>query len=627
VKLDADNDSSGGPPHPKGNPWGPSALGLYCTGDPPPTGAPGPHPYLDCDVLPAREQTPWPFPAPAAKGKTLEFEAWQAQQFDETLQVPANTVVGRILAGWNMCVRVVRVIKEIFSRNPRVSMIRLRARACGYKPTGRTRNVTGNLEATLEVFPSDSFEFSVTTSAFAGLDYSREVVRSDASNPVAETGQAQYDSSGSKDQVEDTESFTMRSAFGAVKDTHSVTKIEGTGGGADKSLVIIEDVKQRGFTTDIHRATDASHDNTFQGEAYTLDFNQTKQTDISGVKTGGSLSFSETGKMVDRTDETGAIRDNDDYRADGDFQSGSFDYTGADRAGTDRVTRVPPYPSTFFPLCPVDISFKRNDLEDEFTQHAKSVVGNLIFISRNMAAFAGRLSNWVPSMGFGFNFSFDILSGNFKYYKQHREHIDRRVYVYSKGTLDITCFQTSLTLWGGAWFELLMLEFKAVVEIILSGKVGVKGELESTHPDATVRGNVGFGPTGGVGAKVQIRIVVGQADWCSAAVGIRTGIEMIAWTQHQEGPHVRWDATFTGVTAFITARLALVGGWEYERKFCQEKKIAERRWPDVTDGDILERQNAEMESLTQEAILEAQEMSTKSEASRLKNRASVRSKP
>ncbi|MGK0482558.1 MAG: hypothetical protein ACJAQ3_002538 [Planctomycetota bacterium] len=359
MKLDADNDSSGGPPHPKGNPWGPSALGLYCTGDPPPTGAPGPHPYLDCDVLPAREQTPWPFPAPAAKGKTLEFEAWQAQQFDETLQVPANTVVGRILAGWNMCVRVVRVIKEIFSRNPRVSMIRLRARACGYKPTGRTRNVTGNLEATLEVFPSDSFEFSVTTSAFAGLDYSREVVRSDASNPVAETGQAQYDSSGSKDQVEDTESFTMRSAFGAVKDTHSVTKIEGTGGGADKSLVIIEDVKQRGFTTDIHRATDASHDNTFQGEAYTLDFNQTKQTDISGVKTGGSLSFSETGKMVDRTDETGAIRDNDDYRADGDFQSGSFDYTGADRAGTDRVTRVPPHPSTFFPLCPVDISFKR----------------------------------------------------------------------------------------------------------------------------------------------------------------------------------------------------------------------------------------------------------------------------
>ncbi len=577
-------------------------------------------------ILPEREQTPWPFPKTAAHGQKLEFEAWQAQQFDDTLQVTVRTVVGQILlAGWNMFVRVLRVIKEVFSNSPRIANYKIRARACGYKPEGRTHNVTRDLEANLEVYPSDSFEISVDTSAFAGIGYSREVSRADASAPVAETGQAQYESSGSPDETTDKETFTMSAAFGTIKDTHTVTRIEGTGG-SNKSLVIQEDIQQRGLTTDIHRYTDSSHENTFEGEAYSLDYHQTKEHDFSGVKSGGSIQFDEAGKIVSRTDDEGNVVSSQEYRDRHDdaenFESGgSIQVTDA-----ERVTRVPPYPSSFFPLCPVDIKFKRNDLEDEFTQHIKSAVGNLIWISRNAAAFAGRLSNWVPAYGFGFNFNFDILSGHFSYMKQWREHVDRRVYAYSKAKLDIVCFSTSLTLWGGVWFELLMFEFKAVVEIVLSGKVGVKGEYETAHPSAVVKGNRGFGPTGGVGAMVRIRIVIGQDTWCSAAVGVRTGIdvEYIAWTQHEEGPHVKWDATFTGVTAFITARLILVGGWEFERKFCKEKKIAEKRWPDLTDADILERQNAEMEALTAEAIHEAQEMSAKSERSKARNRSRMR---
>ncbi|MEQ8766038.1 MAG: hypothetical protein RL885_19125 [Planctomycetota bacterium] len=627
VEIDPDNDPLDDPPHPDGLPWGPTKIGSYCTKAEPDSEELGPHPNVDVTILPERKQDPWPFPTGEARGKQLEFEVWQAQQFDDTLQVTARTVVGQILlAGWNMFVRVIRVVKEVFSKEPRIARYTIRARACGYKPEGRTHNVSRDLQADLEVYPSDSFEISVDTSAFAGIGYSREVSRADASAPVAETGQAQYESSGSQDERTDTETFTMQAAFGTMRDTHSVTRIEGSGG-VDKDLVIIQDVQQRGLTKETHRYTDPSHQNTFEGEAYSLDYHQTDTSDFSGVRTDKSIRFDETGKIVSRTDDEGNLVTNEEYRGRSDMETQSFSYDDAAVApDAERVKRVPPYPSTFFPLCPVDISFKRNDLEDEFTQHIKSAVGNLIWITRNAAAFAGRLSNWVPAYGFGFNFTFDILSGHFSYYKQWREHIDSRVYPYSKAKLDIVCFQTSLTLWGGVWFELLMFEFKAVVEIIVSGKVGVKGELETAHPNAVVKGNRGFGPTGGIGATVRIRFVVGQADWCSASVGVRTGIdvELIAWTQHEEGPHVKWDATFTGVTAFITARLILVGGWEFERKFCKEKKIAEKRWPDLTDADILERQNAEMESLTAEAIHEAQVMSAKSEASRTKNRRRIR---
>ncbi|MDA8959670.1 hypothetical protein N9F46_00485 [bacterium] len=541
VEIDPDNDAGFSVKHPKGYSWGPSKIGQYCKAAHPPSRPAGPHPYVDCVVSPDRKPDPWPFPMASAKGKDIKFEAWQAKQFDETLQV-------RALTPWNKVVRSVRVMKEVFSSSARTGSYVLEAQSCGYKPSGRTRNVAGALRATVVTFPSDSFEFILKTSAFSGQDYSREATLADATGRTTAAGSQEGTPSDASDRSQIKTTHTSRSAFGMVS----------------KSEVV---------------------------------------TDVSGTVDGNSATSRTTENInVDRGTE--------DYLKNGDVNP----------------QRVPAFDSTFFPLCPVDVSFKRNDLEDELTKDVKGVISTVVLISRELANGAGKLSNFIPSVGWGFNFSFDVLKGDFSYYKQHREHVDQRVYVYSRAKVDITAFSTAVSLYGGVWLDVAFVQFKAVVELELKGSVGIKGQVESTHPDAIVNRNVGFGPTGAIAAQVQIKIIVGRPDWCSASSGLKTGIdvEMIAWAQHTSGPHFDWNAKFTGVKAFVTAKLALVGSYEYERTFAGERTIASGRFPKTTEADELAVQNEEMDNLANEARREAAE-NLESEESRRAHRRAVRS--
>lgn len=541
VELDPDNDAKFQIKHPKGYPWGPSKVGKYCTATPPPASPPGPHPYLDCAIAPDRKQDKWPFPVASAKGKEVKFDVWQAKQFDETFQVT-------MLRAWSKVVRSIRVLKEVMSRTPRTGSYRLTARTCGYKPSGRTRNVAGELRADIVTYPSDSFEFVIKTSAFSGKDYSRQSAWSDATKRATADGPQDGTVSDAADRHQVTTTHTNRSAFGMISKSEVVTVTEGTVDGSRASSTQTENIN------------------------------------------------------VDHGKE--------DYRKNGEIDP----------------QRVPAFDSTFFPLCPVDVSFKRNDLEDEFTKDAKAVISTVVLVSRELAHNAGRLSNFIPSVGWGFTFSFDVIKGDFSYYRQHREHIDRRVYAYSKAKVDIVLFSTTVSLYGGVWLDVAFVQFKAVVELEVKGDFGVRGQMESTHPDAVVKRNVGFGPTGAVAAKVQIKIVVGNPDWCSAASGLKTGIEaeMTGWAQHTSGPHVEWDAKFTGVKAFVTAKVLLVGSYDYERTFMNPKKIASGRFPKQTTENELAAQNEEMDSLANEARREAAD-NLESESSRRAHRESMRS--
>lgn len=520
VELDPDNDASFKVRHPGGLPWGPRKLGQYCTTPNPPSGPPGPHPYLDCVIDPPQEQGDWPFPVASAKGREVKFEAWQAVQFDESLHFLGIQPLSKPI-------RCIRVMKEVMSRNPRTGTYRLSGVSCGYKPTGRTGNITGELRADVVTYPSDSFEFLIKTSAFVGKDYSRESTWSDASDKTKSDSKTES-ASDAADRHQVTTTHTNRSAFGMVSDSEVLTLTQGTVGDAKKSSAETENIK---------------------------------------VEYGS-----------------------EEYRKDG------------------KVTpRVPAFGSTFFPLCPVDISFKRNDLEDEFTKDAKAAISTVVMVSRALATNAGRLNNFIPSVGWGFKFAFDALKGEFSYYRQHREHTDHRVYPYSKGKVDLTFFSTDVTLYGGVWIEVPFAQFKALVELELKGSFGLRGSMESTHPDALMTQNVGFGATGAVAAKVQIKIVVGNPDWCSAESGLKTGIEadITSWTQHTDGPHVDWNAKFTGVKAFVTAKVLLVASYSYERTFMNETTLATGRLPEDTTDNLLERQNQAIDSLAQEARQEA----------------------
>lgn len=521
VKLDADNDSGFPVKHPKGYPWGPSKVGQYCKASTPPAHPPGPHPYLTCSITPAKPQEKWPFPVESARGKEIKFEAWQAQQFGSSFL--------ETFWGLNKLRRAIRVISHLLTGTPVTGNYELTALTCGYKPTGRTRNVTGSLRANVVTYPSDSFEFVLQTSAFSGKDYSRESSRSDARKRATGDGPQHGTPSDAADRHQVVTTHTNRSAFGLVSKTEVVTNTTGTVG---------DEVKSSSTTENID---------------------------------------------VDRGKER--------YRKDGQVDP----------------QRVPAFDSTFFPLCPVDVSFKRNGLEDEFTKDVKACISTVVLVTRELASGAGKLSNFIPSVGWGFKFSFDVLKGDFSYYKQRREHIDARVYPYSKGKVNLTVFSTDFSIYGGVWLDVAFVQFKAVVELELKGSFGLRGEMESTHPDAIIHRNVGFGPTGAVAAKVQIKIVVGNPDWCTAAGGLKTGIEaeLIGWAQHTTGPHVSWDATFTGVKTFFTAKMLLVGGWEYERTLMNPSKIASSRFPRRSGENELQAQNESMDRLANAARTEA----------------------
>jgi hypothetical protein len=573
VAVDSDTDLPGWD-----GPFGPGAI-QHCSASGTDGVAAGKeHPYLE--ITGGKEDIV------KARASTRQFRALQKEQFDDRLAGP-GMIPGVSL--WNQCLRVIRTVRAVFGSQPKLREFVINATTCG-RNTKPEEDVGATLSKKVIVYPSDSFEIVIKSNAFAGIGYAHEQKLADASQPQSETGQLQPESSGSKHEVTVSDSTTTSSLWGLSSQTVTTGTIKGTGDpSSDKDLRFTTVTKVSGLETD----QTTNMQGTFAGQAYAGTSHVATHGDGTGnVASGGAVSVSETGVIS----------------VDGNTVPSRFD-----TSDTTKLTRVPPFPSSWFPVCPVDISFKRNGMEDEFTQRIKQIVAIIVFVVRQAANVTARLNNWVPALGWKVTFSCDFLAGSLSVYRQYREHIDRRVFLYTKGELDLKCFLIKVGVFGGAWFELLFLEFKAGVEVTIDGYVGVKGAISSTHPDAVFSANVGFGNTGGIGATAEIKVIIGSAEWCRVAAGLTSGfdIEGMTWVKHEEGPHMEIGIKFRGVKLYVTAFLILVGSWEFSHYFLkQNDALWSKRLPPEPDtpdpSDLLEDQSEEIDQNNQRMREEAE---------------------
>ena len=228
---------------------------------------------------------------------------------------------------------------------------------------------------------------------------------------------------------------------------------------------------------------------THSGEAYQGRLVTSNSYNWGGFGSTKVEELREQGSVVDRHDPvTGKLLSLEEYR-DRVEESGNV----SEMNPGDTLKRVPALPSSFFPQIPVEISFTRNDREDEFTKNIKSAVGTTIWLTRQLGALIGRIGNVVPSMGYKFGFSVDFLSGSLLYQRQWRDHVDKRVWLHQKGELKIEIVTARIFVWAGVSVSVVILEFELGIEVYIKGSIGIQGSIENQHPDVVGK-RVGFGP-------------------------------------------------------------------------------------------------------------------------------------
>ncbi len=520
-------------------------------------------------------------------GGSLKFKVWQFRQFDEGAEKVEWAKIG-FGASLKIVKTFFRLLEWVMSGKPKKRRYVVDAATCGFYEVGGELHATGGagnhatiLRQKIEVFPADSWQIAIKASSFAGTGYEYEQKRQDASRPQGETGNLEYQSSGSNKEDTTSETFSQNTMWGTQSTTTTTSDIVGRGGGSDKNIHEVKEVTRDGSSV----TTDTTGSGTFRGESYSGAYHEDATLDATGNKQSGhTRTVDESGKLT----------------ADGPVESSTRGPS---------LSRAPSMPGSFFPMCPVDISFYRNDKEDEVTQNIKSAVGTIVFLIRKTADCVGRVGNIVPSMGWKFGFQADFLAGKLSYLNQFREHTDYQVYMYRRGELDITIVSLKVYIFGGFWVEFIIGEIKFGAEININGKVGIKGQIENTHPDAQNSVNVGFGPTGSIGCGGEIMLVVGSPDWCKAAGGVKTSIsaEGMWWLKHTEGPHFDYEFKFDGVKFYLVANLVLVGSWERVWKVAKERTIKKGRIPEAFDSKDLEEQSAEMDRHYQEDMVKAHE--------------------
>jgi hypothetical protein len=541
-------------------------------------------------------------------GAALKFKAWQFRQYEPgTEKVERARFIGLRLP-LSIVKTFFRILARITAGWPTLRTYDVWALACGYHlPHGEGGELStyprhaGVLRKRIELYPADSWEITLKANAFAGKSYEYEHKVQDASRPAAETGNLQYESSGSKKEVTKSETFSSKTMWGTESTSTTTSHIRGYDGSGslEKDIRTKESTERSGST--VEKTVDAQ--GTFRGEAYSGSFHQTAHQDITGNTTGTERSLGESGRIAARRDDTGADRSLDDYRAQ-ELSDAPRDYQSA--PGT-KLSRAPSMPGSFFPMIPVDISLKRNGAEDEVTKNIRNCIGIIVFLIRKTADCIGRVGNIVPSMGWKFGFQADFLSGSLSYFRQFREHVDYRVYTYYKGTIAIQIVTVKVFLFGGFWVDFVIGEIKLGAEIYVKGSVGIKGHIETTHPDADSSVHIGFGPTGSIGCGGEIMLVVGSADFAKAGGGVATSITPSGmwWLKHTDGPHFDYDIHFDGVKINVIGHFALVGTWEKIWHVVKERSLKQGRFPEAFDSKTLEEQSAEMDRHAQEDAREA----------------------
>ena len=580
----------------------------FCRENPPLINGPHPHPHLHATEPESKLDRHNPAGAASTKFKIFELH--------RKIFAPTKTFVG---AAFGFALSgIAAVFKHIFSAFPKKRYYKVVGEACGFMPTGM--KVPDRLEATLEVFPADVYTIAIKTQPGFGYDnVMRDEKIANTTNIQGEVAYSDAENAASTADhiVSSGESFSV---LGVVQSssTTTVTKSDGYIN-KDGDYVPPREIKT---TTTLTRDGVFGTATVTDVSTGTFDGGQTSysSTMVREQTSGRPLTDSEKLVSLNQqyTDQSGVVTDaSKTVDSEGRATAIEGDGSGED-AGTSSG-RPPAVPPRYMPQIPIDFVLTRNGVEDPLTENLRQTLGMIIFLVKKCADIVGRMGNFMPSVGWKYGFSMTFLTGSLAYTHGHREHVDKRVWLHHKFDLDLNLVTAKIYVFGGAAVEFLLFYFQIGLEVYVKGLIGVKGNFETTHPDAAKGWEIGFGPTGGIGIGAEAKAIAGQPDWISASGTIETGVavEAMYWLKKEgeDAPYLDVNFKWEGVKLKGVAHIILVGHWEKEFPICDEREIWSGRFPKEQKEEEMKRmladQNKELQESYKERMKEAQKREKK----------------
>ena len=489
-----------------------------------------------------------------------------------------KTSGGILRIGIGVWTGITAIFQHIFSAFPKKRHYQVSAETCGSMPTGM--KVPAKLEAELEVFPADVYTITLKMPPVLGYDNAvRDEKVSDTTKIQGEAAYADVENAASvRDHtVSSGESFSV---FGVTQSSSMTTVTHG----ADGREIVNQNTMTRDgiFGTAIIKDVSSGTFTDSESGAVT----QYSGTMIRSAEIGSLGTDDPGGKLVSmqqtKTDEDGTVTD----------VSKSVDSRGVataiddDASGLDAGTqsgRPPSMPSTYLPQIPIDLTLICNGIEDPVTEDLRRTLGLVIFLVRKCGDIASRMGNMMPSYGWKFGFNMTFLAGSLSYTHDHREHVDKRVWLHHKFDIDLNIVTAKVFLFGGASYEFIIATIQAGLEVYVRGMIGVRGNFEKNHPDAEKEWDIGFGPTGSIGVGVEAKIIIGQPDWLSVSASVETvfSVEATYWMRKEgeESPFLEAAFKWEGIKLKAVAHVILIGHWEEEVELCKEREIWSGRFP------------------------------------------------
>lgn len=486
---------------------------------------------------------------------------------------------------------LIAIFQHIFSAFPKKRYYKVTAETCGFMPTGM--KVPDKLEAELEVFPADVYTMTLKMPAILGYENTvRDEKISDTTGIKGEEAYSDAENAASKRDhtVASGESFSVL----GVTQSSSMTTVTH---GADGREIVTQTTMSRDGIFGAATIKDNTTGTFTDDEGAVTKYSSTMERSAT---LGSPLTDDPGGRLVSlqqtRTSEDGTVTDASKSVDSQGIATAIDDDASGSKEGT-RMGRPPSMPSTYMPQIPIDLSLMCNGIEDPVTEDLRRTLGLIIFLVRKCGDIASRMGNMMPSYGWKFGFNMTFLTGNLSYTHDHREHLDKRVWLHHRFDMDLNIVTAKVFVFGGASYEFIVATIQAGIEVYARGMIGVKGNFEKTHPDAEKGWDIGFGPTGSIGVGVEIKVIIGQPDWISASGGVETAISVEAtyWMRKEgeEVPFLEAALKWEGIKVKAVAHIILVGHWEKEIPICNEYEIWSGRFPKEDKDNELKKMIAD----------------------------------
>jgi hypothetical protein len=279
------------------------------------------------------------------------------------------------------------------------------------------------------------------------------------------------------------------------------------------------------------------------------------------------------------------------------------------------------------PPFPISISLKRNDGSDAETERfLTNYIARLVGLGLAPFQYAVKfIGTFSFQYGFMISLSVSLLKGTFSWSRGWKEHSDHRVYFTQAIKISLTILQVKFAASYGVKAAALFLTAEALIELSITGSAGVQFEKKQENPDSDEWKKGEWSFPYDIGAKLEIRIVVGNPNWMKAAASGNSGFAGAAKVVLEAMSH-KGEEDQTTTPTHLEVSLYFKGVWlECEgRFFCFGKKLkyevvrsrADRPWVwwlphSAYESQVLTDEDRERLRLVAEQLAEREKMAKK----------------